>query len=202
MKNYGAILLLMCFPIYFSSCSNQKKSEDKNEIEKFLKIESEKSSEKIIIGDKSINTKELAWQISKNKERWEKALLFLKTTDLEKINIGRHELDGNKLFVLVDEYITREEKETQFEAHKKYADIQYLVFGQEKIGISNIKETVGLTSYDSQKDIKYLSSDQNNYHIATPERFYIFFPLDAHRPGVKVSDKIPVRTIVIKVLLE
>jgi hypothetical protein len=131
MKKYGAILLLMCFPIYFSSCSSQNVSEDKNEIEKFLKIELIKSNKKIIFGDKSINTKELARQISKNKERWEIALLFLKTTDLEKINIGRHELDGNKLFVLVDEYITREEKETQFEAHKKYADIQYLVFGQE-----------------------------------------------------------------------
>ena len=140
MKNYSAILLLMFFLIYFSSCSNQKVSEDKNEIEKFLEVERKKSSEKIIFGDKSINTRELARQISKNKERWEKALLFLKTTDLEKINIGRHELDGNNLFVLVDEYITREEKETQFEAHKKYADIQYLVFGQEKIGICNIKE--------------------------------------------------------------
>jgi YhcH/YjgK/YiaL family protein len=152
-----------------------------------------------ICPDESINQKEFAKQFFKNNERWEKAFNFLKTTDLKNISLGKHELDGNNLFVNVDEYTTRNEEDSRFEAHKKYADIQYLVYGEEKIGITAPDNTIECTIYDDLKDIIFLAAEINYFRLASPERFFIFFPDDAHRPCVKNNENSKVRKVVVKV---
>jgi hypothetical protein len=40
---------------------------------------------------------------------------------------------------------------------------------------------------------------KNNYRIATPERFFVFFPDDAHRPCVRIDENSIVRKIVVKI---
>jgi len=149
--------------------------------------------------DQSINKKELAIKYFENRERWEKAFNYLKTNNLEKISVGRYELDGANIFVIVDEYTTKDEEETRFEAHKEYIDIQYLVYGEEKIGIIPLINTKEIIPYDSIKDITFLYSEQNNYHVALPDRFFVFFPEDAHRPCVKTNENSKVRKVVIKI---
>jgi YhcH/YjgK/YiaL family protein len=152
--------------------------------------------------DQSINNKELAIKYFENRERWEKAFNFLKTNNLEKISVGRFELDGSNLFVNVDEYTTKNEEDSRFEAHKEYIDIQYLVYGEEKIGITPLINTKEIIPYDSIKDITFLYAEQNNYHVALPDRFFIFFPEDAHRPCVKTGENSKVRKIVIKIKIK
>ena len=113
--------------------------------------------------------------------------------------IGRYELEGADLFVYVDEYVTRNEEDVLFEAHKKYADIQVLISGKEKIGILPLKNTSIFIPYDENKDIMFLTAEAENYRIATPEKFFLFFPDDAHRPTVKVLENTNVRKVVVKV---
>ena len=149
--------------------------------------------------DESINKLELATQFFKNRKLWEKAFNFLRTTNLEKIEKGRYELNGKELYVIVDEYITKNEQDTNFEAHRRYADIQYLVLGKEKIGITDVKNSLEITPYDNLKDIIFLTAEQNNYRIASSDRFFVFFPEDAHRPCVKVDENIKIRKVVVKV---
>lgn len=152
-----------------------------------------------IFPDESINKNELAIQVFRNRELWKKSFEFLKNTNLNEICNGRHELQGKDLYVLVDEYITKNESDTNFEAHRIYADIQYLVHGKEKIGVADLKDTREITSYDNLKDIIFLCAEQNNYRIASPERFFVFFPDDAHRPCVKIDENNNVRKVVIKI---
>lgn len=152
--------------------------------------------------DQSINKKELAIKFFENRERWEKAFNFLKTSNLEKISIGRYELDGANLFVNVDEYTTKNEEDSRFEAHREYIDIQYLVSGEEKIGITALSSTTEIIPYDCLKDIAFLHSEQNNYHVALPDRFFVFFPEDAHRPCVKTDENSKVRKVVIKIKIK
>jgi YhcH/YjgK/YiaL family protein len=116
--------------------------------------------------------------------------------DLEK---GRYELEDADLFVIVDEYVTRNEEDVLFEAHKKYADIQVLVSGEEKIGVLPLGETTVTIPYDEEKDIMFLTAEEENYRIAEPGKFFLFFPEDAHRPTVKSTENIPVRKVVVKV---
>jgi YhcH/YjgK/YiaL family protein len=56
-----------------------------------------------------------------------------------------------------------------------------------------------LTPYDSNKDIEFMSVTRNSEFKATPDRFFIFFPSDLHRPSVKVGETSQVRKVVIKV---
>ena len=98
--------------------------------------------------------------------------------------------------------MTKDEENTRFEAHRKYADIQYLISGQEKIGISPLEKSTVTIPYNEEKDICFLHSDVKNYRLANSEKFFIFFPDDAHRPGMKAGEKEWVKKIVIKVKVE
>jgi YhcH/YjgK/YiaL family protein len=152
-----------------------------------------------VIPDESIDRKELAIQYFKNPERWEKAFQFLKNENLKELELGTYELDGQDLFVIVQEYVTKNENDSRFEVHKQYIDIQYVVSGEEKMGVLPLKNTTIDVPYSSTDDITFLRSDSNNYRLASPELFFIFFPEDAHRPGVKSDNNAKVRKIVIKI---
>lgn len=152
--------------------------------------------------DESIDQREFAIQYNLNPQRWEKAFQFLSEQDLSKLELGRHELEGPDLFVNVDEYISRNEEDVLFEAHKKYADIQVLVSGEEKIGVLPLESTTLAVPYNEEKDIAFFSADADNYRVATPGRFFMFFPDDAHRPTVKTTENSQVRKVVVKVRIQ
>ena len=137
-----------------------------------------------------------------NPERWDKAFRFLSEQNLAGLVKGRHELEGADLFVNIDEYVTKNEEEVRFEAHRKHADIQYLVSGEEKIGVTTLKNTSEIVPYDSEKDIAFYTANENNYRLATSEKFFVFFPDDAHRPCVKIDKNNKVRKVVIKVRID
>ncbi|MDX9881899.1 MAG: YhcH/YjgK/YiaL family protein [Prolixibacteraceae bacterium] len=155
-----------------------------------------------IAPDESINKEEFALQYFRNKTRWNQAFTFLATNDLSKLELGKHELDGSNLYISVDEYLTKDEEDSRFEAHRKYADIQYLISGEEQIGVTVLENTTETISYDNTKDVVFLTTEQNNYRLALPEKFFVFLPGDAHRPGVKVANNIKVRKIVVKVRID
>jgi biofilm protein TabA len=153
--------------------------------------------------DSSINKRELAVAYYKNRERWDKAFKFLKDSDLPKLEPKRYDIDGDNLFATVSEYLTKNEETTNFEAHRKYIDIQYVISGKEIMNVaplSSVKDII--IPYDSTKDIEFMTVDRVVNHLATPGRLFIFFPGDAHRPGLKDGVSSQVRKIVIKLKIE
>lgn len=155
-----------------------------------------------IIPDESIDKREMAIQYFRNRERWNKAFLFLKSNDLASLEKGRIRLDEDDLYLSVDEYVSRNEENSRFEAHRSYADIQYLVSGEEKIGVVPLEITSVAIPYDIGHDIVFLNAPENNYRVADPGRFFVFFPGDAHRPCVKTRENSMVRKIVVKVRIK
>jgi len=153
--------------------------------------------------DGSINRKEFALSYFKNKDRWDKAFTFLKSTDLSKLEIKRYDIDGDNLYAPVSEYLTKNEEDAKFEAHQKYIDIQYVISGVEQMSVAplSMKKDI-ITPYDPVKDLEFMTVDQFNSFKATPERFFIFFPSDIHRPSVKVGENSQVRKIVVKVKVD
>jgi YhcH/YjgK/YiaL family protein len=156
-----------------------------------------------IIPDGSINRKEFALSYFKNKERWDKAFTYLKSSDLSKLEVKRIDIDGSNLYALVSEYLTKNEEDAKFEAHQKYIDIQYVISGVEQMNVApqSMKKDI-LTPYDPAKDIEYMTVNQSNSYKATPERFFIFFPSDIHRPSVKIGENSQTRKIVLKVKID
>jgi YhcH/YjgK/YiaL family protein len=153
--------------------------------------------------DGSINRKEFALSYFKNKDRWDKAFNFLKNTDLSALEIKRYDIDGDNLYAPVSEYLTKNEEDAKFEAHQKYIDIQYVISGAEQMSVAPMtKKKDILTPYDPAKDIEFMTVEQSNNYKATPERFFIFFPSDIHRPSVKIGENAQVKKIVVKVKVD
>jgi YhcH/YjgK/YiaL family protein len=156
-----------------------------------------------ILPDASINRKEFAVSYFRNKERWDKAFNFLKGSDLSKLEIRRFDIDGDNLYATVSEYLTKNIENARFEAHQKYIDIQYVISGSEMMGVTPIsmkKEVLG--PYDATKDIEFMTVTQNSELKATPDRFFIFFPSDAHRPSLKDGENSQVHKVVVKVKID
>ena len=153
--------------------------------------------------DNSINKITLAKAYYKNSTRWDKAFAFLGTNDLTKLELKRYDLDGDNLYVTISEYNTKNPETTRYEAHQKYVDIQYVVTGSELIGIAPLAshESV-LQPYDATKDVGFFSFKNGKMFKATPAKFFIFFPADAHMPGLKEETNAPVRKAVVKLRLD
>lgn len=156
-----------------------------------------------IIPDGSINRKEFAISYFKNKDRWDKAFAFLKNTDLPKLEVKRYDIDGDNLYASVMEYVTKNEEDAKYEAHRKYIDIQYVISGAEVMGVAPLSALKEVTEpYDGSKDVGFMTVNDAKLYNATPDRFFIFFPSDIHRPGVKVNQNSQVKKIVVKVRVD
>ena len=150
--------------------------------------------------DHSINKAYFAKAYFKNRDRWNKAFSFLKNSDLANLEPKRYDLDGDNLYVMVSVYNTKNPEDAKFEVHRKYIDLQYVVSGSELIGIAPLvsRDSI-LQQYDATKDIELLSVKQGMTVRATPARFFMFFPEDAHMPGLKEQTNAPVRKVVVKI---
>ena len=149
--------------------------------------------------DPSIDAKEFSVRYHQNKDLWDQAFTFLKEKDLSVIKTGIHELDGKNVFVIVSEYDSKNPGDAQYESHKDYTDIQYVVSGTEYIGLADLSSTSIKIPYDEEKDIAFYNVDEGQNLLANPGHFFIFFPTNAHSPGMKVEENVPVKKVVIKV---
>lgn len=153
--------------------------------------------------DPSVDRKALAVSYFRNMERWNSAISFLKENDLSALELKRYDIDGDNLYVAVSEYLTKNPEEANFEAHRRYIDIQYVVSGKELIGITPISmKNEIIEPFDAERDIEFFTVTSENNLRASPERFFIFFPEDAHRPGLKDGENSMVRKIVVKVRVD
>lgn len=148
--------------------------------------------------DPSINKRKLAIEVHEHKDRWDAAFEFMREGDLS-LPVGDHPLDGQNAFVRVVEYDSKNPEDVFFEAHRNYADIQFVVTGEELIGVSDLKEATVKDVYNEENDIEFYNSpDGRNLH-AKPGTFFIFFPGEGHRPAIRSGESVPVRKMVIKV---
>lgn len=113
-----------------------------------------------------------------------RAFEFLSTTNLGRLTSGRHEIDGERLFVLIDQQDGRGRDGARLEAHRKYIDVQYTFEGMEEIGWSPLDACRPPTGgFDEAKDIGFFNDDRPATWLSVPPGlFAIFFPEDAHAP--------------------
>ena len=129
----------------------------------------------------------------------EAGLRFLKTADLERLPCRKNEIRGDKLFAVVSEYTTNAEASVKWEAHRRYIDIQYLVSGAESMEYQCVSKMEVETQYNETNDTLFLRGKGSR--LLVPSGFFvIFYPQDAHRPGLSVNRPQPVRKVVVKAL--
>ena len=84
--------------------------------------------------------------------RMAQALDFLQKTDFARLPPGKHPVDGENVFALVQQLETKPKKGAFWEAHRRYVDVQYLVEGAERMGRADVATLTPATEYDAAKD--------------------------------------------------
>jgi biofilm protein TabA len=111
-----------------------------------------------------------------------RAFDFLKTTPLASLAPARHEIDDDRLFVLIDRQDGRGHAGARLEAHRRYIDIQLTLEGSEEIGWLPLAACRPRGGFDTEKDIVFFDEAPRVWLPVPPETFAIFFPEDAHAP--------------------
>ena len=127
-------------------------------------------------------------------------LKYLQTTDFSSLAPGKYLIEDSEVFASVSEYNSKKPEDAKWEAHQKYADIQYIISGEEKMGYAPVKDFEVTQAYNAEKDIVFLKGT-GDYITAKPGMFVVFFPQDAHQPCVAIAESVAVKKVVLKVLM-
>lgn len=133
----------------------------------------------------------LAGEYRANKNAWDAALAFIERNDLAALQAGRHEIPGTEAFANVIDYETR--LEGDFEYHRKYIDLQYIVAGREKCEIVPLtalgKEIEAYSENGDSGLMNSLAEGVKVQEIVLDKGMVgIYFPFDAHKPNMVVGD--------------
>ncbi|MBI5296799.1 MAG: YhcH/YjgK/YiaL family protein [Chloroflexi bacterium] len=126
-----------------------------------------------------------------------RALKFLAETDLATLPIGRIDIDGDDLYAMTQEYLTKPAEQGKWEAHRKYIDIQYVIGGTERMGFANLR-TMQVGEYVPERDFLSMNGTGSFVDVFAGS-FVIFFPEDGHMPCLCADEPQQVRKVVLKV---
>lgn len=112
---------------------------------------------------------------------------------------GKYVLDGDKVYAMVQEYTTIPREQIQFEAHRKYIDIQFILCGSEIIEWTNMGDMLSNSSYNEEKDCLLCNTIDGTPLRLTQGSFAIFYPQDMHKPMCMIDIPSNVKKIIVKV---
>ena len=125
-------------------------------------------------------------------------LKHLLELDLNNLQPGKYEIDGDNIFFEVREIETVKPEEKYFEAHKNYLYIHITISGEEWFGYSDVKNLEPKNEYDSEKDSAYYSG-RGVFLQSPPGHFILFMQNDAHKAGIYFNQQGTVKKILLKV---
>lgn len=128
-----------------------------------------------------------------------KAFEYIQKTDLNTIEPGKYEIDGDNLKAIFSNKkgMTAEESTAKFECHNKHIDIQLCINGNEQIGWKPREKCITEKGgYNAEKDVQFYSDTPYMFFQLTDGQFAIFFPEDVHAPMIGEGE---IKKLVIKV---
>lgn len=136
-------------------------------------------------------------------EGLDKAAAFVQDFWKEPKADGRYEIDGDRIFANVSTYDTKDREGAQFEAHKKYVDLQAVICGEEAIGWAELSDNLTETSEEYSKggDIAFYTGDIVVNTVLPAGHCALLFPQDAHMPCLYTGKDRKVTKIVVKIAL-
>lgn len=129
------------------------------------------------------------------------AIAFLRRQDLCGLPEGKAEIDGDRVYAIIQRYETIKTDTPKFEFHRKYIDVQFILSGEETIGWAPVENMTITEAYDADKDICFGKVASGTW---TPARLRagqlaVLRPEDAHAPKLATGAPYPVIKIVVKI---
>jgi YhcH/YjgK/YiaL family protein len=132
--------------------------------------------------------------------RFRAAFDFLRNNDLLSLTPGTEIPVCDGVLAKIQEYTTDPEETRRFETHRDYFDIQFVVRGEEFIGIVPAQGLTPDGEYDAANDLQYyVTPPKHGGAVLRDGDFLIVPPEDAHRPNCMTDKPSTVRKIVVKV---
>jgi biofilm protein TabA len=133
----------------------------------------------------------------------EAGFTFLERPDLATQTLGRHDIEGDSVYVILQRSLTRPPADGRFESHQQYIDIQFLIAGAEVIGVAPVNSLRTTEPYDATKDIAFYALPDDWERVAlTPGQFAVFFPEDGHMPVCAAGQPMEIHKAVVKVKVD
>ena len=130
-----------------------------------------------------------------------RSLRALLALDPHALACGRYDLDGERVFALVQDATSRRIEDSQIEAHATYADVQIPLSVSECFGFALPQPD--LAPCDDQlaeRDLAFYPTPETEAFIdVAPGEYIVFLPGELHRPCTTFDEPAPLRKIVLKV---
>ena len=123
---------------------------------------------------------------------------YVSSTDFTAIPDGRYAVDGDRIFALVQRYMSKPLAEGRWEAHRRYIDLQVILRGTEQIGYVSIDQ-LQAEPYDTDRDLIWLSGSAGQWITLPAGHFTLLWPGDAHMPGLQAESSSDVLKVVVKI---
>ena len=112
-----------------------------------------------------------------------RAFECLRTTDLASLAPGRHEIDGDRIYLSIDHVSGRGQAAAKLECHRRHIDVQLTIEGEERIGWAPLAACTRPDGpFDPARDVGFFSDPPATWLVVPPGQFAVFFPADAHAP--------------------
>lgn len=109
---------------------------------------------------------------------------------------------SDNVTIMVSDNVTSDVSEdgilNDFESHRKYLDIHFVIDGVEAIGYSNVKYLKEKTQYNTKDDYQLFEGFINKIRLEKGD-FCIVFPEDAHIPCMVADAVSKVKRCVVKI---
>lgn len=126
-----------------------------------------------------------------------KVISFLKNLSSD-TPVGHYEIDEG-IYANVDQYIPKNHQKCRFEAHKKYIDIQMMLYGEENLEYTTTDGLEISEEYDENRDVMFFENTTDFDTVKlTPFKFAFIFPHEAHKPQIKTTSDL-VKKVVVKI---
>ena len=127
---------------------------------------------------------------------------FVKKIITQDTPLGKHDIEGNNVFVLVSNDSTEAFEKRRAEYHERYLDIQIVLKGQEGMTFSNLPAGEPTDNWLADKDIAFLPAGEQEQQVILQEGdFVVFYPGEVHKPLCAVGEPAHVRKAVVKMLV-
>ncbi len=136
-------------------------------------------------------------------EDMDKVLAFLSRDDIAEVECGRHEIDGERIYANVMEIETAPASSKAYEAHRRYADVHFVIRGEEHFGVAPVAELEPAGEFSEKDDFGlYGEPERESWAILRAGDLVVTPPCDAHKPGCcGEAGPAPLKKICVKVLV-
>lgn len=112
----------------------------------------------------------------------DRALAALLKTDFHSLEEGRHDVDGDNVYILVQSPEFKAAENAHYEAHRQYIDIQLALKPGETISYAPVSALDGVLPYNEEDDILFFEDQRDGLMIRMDVgMFVVFAPQDGHR---------------------